>query len=190
MPITSAWVVHDLKFLTSPEKVSSARKSYDYLSDIPSDPVQSRNIEILIAADQPNLHLYTETRSRNHSEPVALHTTLGWVLLGGNKKSENCMLNKVTLESAADIIQKFWDIESYGTVPKDDVSVMTIEDKRSLEMLKETTFKPPLALSRLYNLERKLAKHPQIRQMYTETMKEYIKKEYPRKRSDKEAHTN
>ena len=71
-----------------------------------------------------------------------LHYTqrLGWVLFGGNKNSEKCMLNKVTLESAADTIQKFWDIESYGTVPK-DVYVMTIEDKRSLEILKETTFK-------------------------------------------------
>ena len=104
-------MVHDLKFSTSPEKVSSATKGYDYLNDIPLDPAESQNIEILISADHPNLHLYTETRSRNHNEPVALYTTLGWVLFGGNKKSENCMLNKVTLESAADIIQKFWDIE-------------------------------------------------------------------------------
>ena len=141
MPITNAWVVHNLKFSTYPEKVSSAKKCYDYLNDIPLDPAESRNIEILIGADHPNLHLYTETRSRNHNEPVALHTTLGWVLFGGNKNSEKCMLNKVTLESAADIIQTFWDIESYGTVPKDDVSVMTIEDKQSLEILKETTFK-------------------------------------------------
>ena len=193
LPITNAWVVHDLKFSTSPGRVSSAKESYDYLNDIPFDPVESENIELLIGADHPNLHLYTETSSRNHNEPVALHTALGWVLFGGNKKTENCMLNKVTLESATDIIQKFWDIESYGTVPKDDVSAMTVEDKRSVEILKQTTFKSgnhyitgllwkesnsilpnnkSLALSRLYNLERKLAKHPQIRQMYTETMKE------------------
>ena len=51
------------------------------------------------------------------------------------------MLNKVTLASATDIIQKSQDIKSYGTVPKDDVSVMTIEDKQSVEILKETTLK-------------------------------------------------
>ena len=199
MPITNTWVVHDLKFSTSPGRVSSAKESYDYLNDIPFDPVESENIELLIGADHPNLHLYTETRSRNHNEPVGLHVALGWVLFGGNKKTENCMLNKVTLESATDIIQKFWDIESYGTFAKDDVSAMTVEDKRSVETLKETTFRSgnhyitgllwkesnsilpnnkSLALSRLYNLESKLAKHPQIRQMYTETMKEYIKKGY------------
>ena len=47
------------------------------------------------------------------------------------------MLNKTILESATAIIQQFWDIESYGTVPKDYVSVMTLEDKQSVETLKE-----------------------------------------------------
>ena len=110
-----------------------------YLNGIPFDPAESENIELLIGADHLNLHLYPEARSRNHNELIALHTMLGWVLFERNKKSENCMLNKVTLESATDIIQKFWDIELYGTVPKDDV--MTTEDKRSVGILKETTFK-------------------------------------------------
>ena len=88
LPITNAWVVHHLKFSTSPGRVSSAKESYDYLNDIPFDPVESENIELLIGADHPNLHLYTETRSRNHNEPVALHTALGWVLFGGNKKKQ------------------------------------------------------------------------------------------------------
>ena len=129
------------------------------------------------------------------------------MLFWGNKKSQNCISNTVTLESTTDIIQ---DIESYGTVLMDDVSVMTIEDKRSVEILKECTFKSgnlyitgllwkennsilpnnkSLTLSRLYNLERKLIKQPQIRQLYTETMKEYIKKGYVRKLSDNEANT-
>ena len=51
------------------------------------------------------------------------------------------MLNKVTLESATDIFQKFWDIKSYGTVRKDDVSVMRIEDNPLVDILKESTFK-------------------------------------------------
>ena len=79
-----------------------------------------------------------------------------------------------------------------------------------VETLKETTFKSGnhyitsllwkesnsilpnnkfLSLSRLYNLERKLAEHAQIWQMYTETMKEYIKKGYTRKLCDKEGNT-
>ena len=81
LPITKAWVIHDLKFSASPERVSSATESYDYLNDIPSDPAESGNIELLIGAVHPKLHLYTETRSRNHNEAVALHTTLGWVFM-------------------------------------------------------------------------------------------------------------
>ena len=51
---------------------------------------------------------------------------LGWVLSGENKKSENCMLNKLTLKLTTDsIIQRIWDNELYGTVAKDDVSIMT-----------------------------------------------------------------
>ena len=38
-------------------------------------------------------------------------------------------------------------------------------------------------------MERKLVKDPQTRHTYTETMKEYIKKGYVRKLSDKEANT-
>ena len=93
------------------------------------------------------------------------------------------MLNKVTLEAATNIVKKMWDIKSYGTVPKDDVSIMAIEDKRSIEVLKETTFKPgnqyitgslwkdsnttlpnnkylPLSSQIYSNLEKNLAKHP------------------------------
>ena len=58
----------------------SVMESYDYLNDIPFYP---ENIEQMIGADHPNLHIYTERRSRNHNEPVALHATLGWMLFGG-----------------------------------------------------------------------------------------------------------
>ena len=36
LPITNAWVVRDLEFSTSPQRVSSARETYDYLNDITS----------------------------------------------------------------------------------------------------------------------------------------------------------
>ena len=85
----------------------------------------TENNELLIGANHPTLHLYDETKSRNN-ETVTLHTMLGWVLSGENKKSENCMLNKLTLKLTTDsIIQRIWDNELYGTVAKDDVSIMT-----------------------------------------------------------------
>ena len=71
LPITNAWVVHDLKISTSWERASSAKESFDYLNDIPFEPAESEKIELLIGADQPNLHLYTETKSINNNEPFA-----------------------------------------------------------------------------------------------------------------------
>ena len=139
--IINLQVVHDLKVSVCSERNSSAKESFDYLNDIPSDPAKSENIELLVGPDHPNLYLYTETRLRNYNKPYALYTTLAWVLSWGNKKSENCILHKVTLESATDIIQKSWDIKWYSAVPKDDISVMTVEDKKSVEFFKEITFK-------------------------------------------------
>ena len=45
-------------------------------NNIPFDHTECENIELLIGADHPNLHLYAKTRSRNYIEPVALHATL------------------------------------------------------------------------------------------------------------------
>ena len=209
LPITNAWVVQDLQFSTSPVNALSAKDKYSYLHDIPFESVKNKSIEILIGADHPNLHLYTETRSRNNNEPVALHTKLGWVLFGGNRNlSSSRVTNKLSIEPSTDnIIQKFWDIESYGTMKKNDINVMTVNDKRAVEILQKTTTKhenhyvtgllwkdnniilpnnKALALSRLYNLEKKLSKDSNLKEMYTETMNDYIKKGYAQQLSESE----
>ena len=74
LSITNAQIVHYRKFSSSSEKVSKAKESFDYLNNIRFDPVETENIELLIGADHPNLHLYIETTPRNHNEPVALQT--------------------------------------------------------------------------------------------------------------------
>ena len=76
---------------------------------------------------------------------------------------------------------------------------MTVNNKRAMEILQKTTTKyenhyavgllwkkdnvvlpnnKPLALSRLYNLEKKIGKDKKIKQMYTEAMNDYIAKGY------------
>ena len=70
------------------------------------------------------------------------------------------MLNKATLESATDIIQNVWDIESHNTVSKDDVSIMTKEDKRSVEILKKPTSKLELNKLIVYCGKRVITSYP------------------------------
>ena len=120
---------------------------------------------------------------------------------GGNQSSPACpKTNKLALDTSTDnLIQKFWDIESYGIKPEDDINVMSINDKRAMEILQKTATRyenhyafcilwkeddvvllnnKSLALPRLYNLEKKLGKDQNIKQMYTETMNDYIAKGY------------
>ena len=120
-------------------------------------------------------------------------------MFGGNQSSPACpVTKKLTLDASTDdLIEKFWDIESYGIKPKDNINIMTVNDKRAMEILQKTTTKcenhyaisllwkednvalpknKPPAVSRLYNLEKKFGEDQKIKQMYTETMNDYIAK--------------
>ena len=44
---------------------------------------------ILIGADFPQLHLYRDIKIGKDNEPIAIQSTLGWVLLGGNDNIKN-----------------------------------------------------------------------------------------------------
>ena len=101
--------------------------------------------------------LYTEIKSGNNNEPIALHTTIGWVLLGGNQSTPAFPItNKFTLDTSADnLIQKFWDIESYGTKPKDDINLMTVNDKKAMEILRKNDNQIRKSLRCRFTMERR-----------------------------------
>ena len=77
--ISNAWVVKNLTIQTRRMDTKNIAAKYPYLADIAIDTQKPSQISILIGADQPHLHLYTDVRKRNPNEPVALQTTLGWV---------------------------------------------------------------------------------------------------------------
>ena len=49
---------------------------------------KSSEISVLIGADNPVLHMYTNVRVGEENKPVALRTKLGWVIFGGNKNNK------------------------------------------------------------------------------------------------------
>ena len=114
---------------------------YPYLADIAIDTQTTSQISILIGADQPHLHAYTDVRKRNPNEPVALQTTLGWVIKGGNKGSSNQFLgNKMSINpDINNIVKRFWDLQSYGTPEIESKSIMAEEDNKAVKWLE-----PPL----------------------------------------------
>ena len=107
--IRNAWVVKDLKIQTKKMDTKNIVAKYPYLADIAIDTQTPSGISMLIGADQPHLHLYTAVRKRNPNEPVALQTTLGWVIMGGNTGSSNQFSdNKMSMSPDVDGIVKRW----------------------------------------------------------------------------------
>ena len=134
--ISNAWVVKNLTIQARKMDTKNIAAKYPYLADIAKDTQTSLEISILIGADQPHLHLYTDVRKRNPNEPVALQTTLGWVNMGGNKRSSNQFsANKMSIKPDIDnIVQKFWDLESL-----ESKSIMTEEEHKAVKRLQTTT---------------------------------------------------
>ena len=146
---------------------------------------------ILIGAGFPNLILHSEIRHGKDTEPYALKTKLGWVLLGGKKNKKKINSNFI---NASFDLEKFWEIDSYGTLPKHDVKLMTKDEKLAYDILDKTTvFKDEhyetgllwrdkatylennrmYALKRLINLENRLKKSPKVYEKYVLIIKEY-----------------
>ena len=146
-----------------------------------------------------SLHLYTDVQKRNPNEPVALQTTLGLVIMGGNKGSSNQFsANKMSINPDIDnIVQRFWDLETYGTTETESKSIMTEEEHKAVKRFETTTHisnnhyaigllwkdnnvtlsnNRPLALSRFLSLENKLNKKPELKKRYTDTIHDYINK--------------
>ena len=133
--ITNAWVVKNLAIQTRKMDTKNIAAKYLYLADIAIDTQTPSQISILIGADQPHLHLYTDVLKRNPNEPVALQTTLGWIIMGENKGSSNQFsANKMSINpNINNIVKRFWDLESFGTTEMESKSVMTEEEHKTVK---------------------------------------------------------
>ena len=82
----------------------------------------------------------------NEGDPVAVDTTLGWVLVGGNANSrvftnaynKDVSCNFITSNEELDKrLESFWKIENYGTSPK--TVLMSPNEQKALNILKSTS---------------------------------------------------
>ena len=65
---------------------------------------------------------------------------LGWVLLGGNNNKTEKFLNHIASDrNLENLVERFWDVECYGTVNKGDPKVLPKRDKRAVDILAKTT---------------------------------------------------
>ena len=94
------------------------------------------------------------------------------------------------------MVERFWDIECYGTVNKRDPKVLPKGEKRAVDILTKTTKKEnnryyagllwkedtitlsnnrSLAISRMISSEKKFDRQPDLKMKHVETTNQYIK---------------
>ena len=77
-----------------------------------------------------------------------------------------------------ELVQKCWKVESCGTLPKKDPTLLPKNDKDDKPIL---PYNRTMAISRMLSLERKFEKQPSLKSKYVETINEYIEKRHASK---------
>ena len=210
--ISKAWVVDDLKITTPPVNINQLKEKHHHLQNIYIEYPKSTDISILIGADMPELLLHKEFRKGRSDEPMAVKTQLGWVLFGGTNTTSMISSNFINHqpESLHQSVERFWAVESYGTLKHNDATMMSSPEKLAMKILEETTTKIDgqyhigmlwkqdtpvlpnnrvLAVKRLHSVERKLGKAPELEKRYHTAMNDYINQGHARKLSKDQRHS-
>ena len=207
MPIDQAWVVDNLNINVCPYNISEIKEKYKHLKDIPFPKAVNKDVEILIGADAPEVLLHLEyVKGSSLKDPMAVKTLFGWTLFGGGNTripKEVNFLSKLDLK-----VERFWEQDSYGTMPRLAESLLTKDGKRALVMLKERTKlvdgrfeigmlwkdedvklknNRALAETRLASTEKRLNKFPEIKSIYCDKIEEYVQMKHVRKLTPEEA---
>ena len=97
----------------------------------------------LIATDYADLLLHREFHFGRNGEPMAAKAKLSWMLMGGSKPNKregsSNFLCKNSITTINQNFQNFWKLESYRTLPKLSSELLSSDEKRSLNILEETT---------------------------------------------------
>ena len=69
--------------------IEDLKGSCQHLCDLDFNSVNDNDAAILVGADFQKLHLYRHIKIGKDHEPIAIQSTLGWVLLGGKDNNQN-----------------------------------------------------------------------------------------------------
>ena len=159
--------------------------------------------------------MHRELRVGRDEEPMAVETKLYWVLMRGSKHnvrkgSCNFLCNN-SISTIDQNVQNFWNIESYRRLPKLASELLPPDEKRSLNILEETTVikdnpvetglswksnvphlpaNRKMAINRLESLEKKFQKNLDFAKLYHDQTEEYITLGHARQLTKEEAKCN
>jgi hypothetical protein len=205
--IQEAWTKQGM--FSCPAFHSSSVNHLDHLKDLNLVNVAPEDIKILIGANVPKAHLQLDIREGKEGDPVAIHTKLGWCVLGGHTvEGVQATVNLIqTQEDQLNHqIHQFWDIESFGVTAKFK-HPCSFEDQQAMHILdQETKFvdghyeipmlwrnkdkglpdNKSMAEKRFQTLVKRLSRDEKLRDQYSHAMKQYIEKGYARKLTPEE----
>ncbi|XP_064637875.1 uncharacterized protein LOC135494055 [Lineus longissimus] len=208
--VSDAWTVDIDAFKCPPQQIST---SWDHIQELGLTDIDASEVQLLIGVDVPLAHVHTDTRMGDETEPIAVKTPLGWMLMGMSKTQDShkavANINFITSrdQQLHQDIEKFWQTESFGVAFTTETP-LSAEDKRATKILEETThlvdghyevgmlWKDPdavlpnnkhIAVRRYHLLEKRMKKDSEFKSLYADTLNGYIEKGFARKLSVIEA---
>ncbi|XP_057377898.1 uncharacterized protein LOC130699710 [Daphnia carinata] len=212
-----AYAVDNLQVAQNPTFSGLQAKAFPHLQGLKLPEVQSDQVTILIGLDVADAHDHSESRKPmdGSTGPVAFNTPFGWCLGGKvSPQSEHeqtghyvaHITSKEEERSLSELVGRFWRLESKDSMQPP--TLMSAEDRRGEEILKRTikyienhhqadlmwkTDNPELldhhsmALSRLFQIERRFKRDPSYAKRYNDVIQEYINLGHARLLSTEEA---
>ena len=193
-----------IPFICSPiakQPLSFAKHYYPHLRglELADNNEDNCEIDLLIGADN-YWGMVTGTVRRGESGPMAVKTSLGWVLSGPTRNLDNCAVNvnaahvmrveseRVERDVQNEQLHKFWDLESLGIKAQEDTVydrfINEIEFKSDAWRYQvKLPFKEEHALiednytlceKRLEHTHRMLKKQPETLREYDRVMKDQL----------------
>ncbi|XP_055527462.1 uncharacterized protein LOC129720076 [Wyeomyia smithii] len=191
------------KLMLPQQKLNAEELSHEH-AHMRGLPISSYNGRPGMLIGLNNIHTFApiETKIGSVADPIAVRCKLGWTVYGPRQtnavETSEVFLNvhqEVTDENLYDLLKTHYALEeSVVSVPRESA-----EDERAREILEQTTKRIgdrfetglrwnkddpqfpdsyPMALKRLLQLEKKLAKHPVLRRNVFRQIEEYQEKGY------------
>ena len=94
----------------------------------------------------PTLHIGQRIRKGKPKELITIKTILGWVLMGRkSEKYHNCVtsnkLDLQNLDTLSEFVERFWELETFGTRPKADLNLLPKNKLKAIKVLEDTVEK-------------------------------------------------
>jgi hypothetical protein len=218
--LSNVRTVNDMDLPVPSSKLLETKMKYKHLCDVPISAPLEVKPGMLIGLQHVKLGVSFETREGRWNEPIATRTRLGWVIYGKepNAKDSNPKYSCVVCECQGsqnywnNLIKEYFTTEmDFGATNKGLKHLESKEDERAYKILQETTMMKnkqyetgllwrfdsvvlpssrSMAEKRLYCLERKMEKDPEIKHFFTSAISDYLAKGYARKLTPQEAARN